>query len=77
MARLEDLRPNAAVRGILPDAQVTVVTTQWFGSDALQLTYKDPAEVIRHTFRKRRLRTSCRLALIFGPRSASAVIRPW
>ena len=25
MTRLEDLRPNAAVRGILPDAQVTVV----------------------------------------------------
>ena len=43
MATLEDLRPNAAVRGILPDAQVTVVTTQWFGSDALELTYKDPA----------------------------------
>ena len=42
MTRLEDLRPHAAVRGILPDAQVSVVTTQWFGSDALELTYKDP-----------------------------------
>jgi hypothetical protein len=39
MARLEDLRPNAAVRGILPDAQVSVVTTHWFGSDALELSY--------------------------------------
>src|SRR5688572_30777729 len=42
MSRLEDLRPNAAVRGILPDAIVTVVNTQWFGSEALELTYKPP-----------------------------------
>ncbi|MBI3108630.1 MAG: DEAD/DEAH box helicase, partial [Candidatus Rokubacteria bacterium] len=41
--RLEDLTPNAAVRGILPDCLVTVVTVQWFGSEALELTYKDPA----------------------------------
>jgi SNF2 family DNA or RNA helicase len=38
--RLEDLQPNAAVRGILPDALVTVVSVQWFGSEALELTYK-------------------------------------
>jgi SNF2 family DNA or RNA helicase len=41
--RLEDLRPLAVVRGILPDATVTVVNVQWYGSDALELTYKDPA----------------------------------
>lgn len=43
MIKLEDLRPHAAVRGILPDALVSVVNTQWFGSEALELTYKDPA----------------------------------
>lgn len=43
MTKLEDLRPNAAVRGILPDALVTVVNVQWFGSEAIELTYKDPA----------------------------------
>ncbi len=43
MSRLEDLRPQAAVRGILPDALVTVVSVQWFGSDALELTYKSPS----------------------------------
>jgi SNF2 family DNA or RNA helicase len=43
MTRLEDLQPNAAVRGILPDAMVTVVSVQWFGSEALELTYKTPA----------------------------------
>src|SRR5512137_1821512 len=40
MSKLEDLRPNAAVRGILPDCLVTVVNVQWFGSEALELTYK-------------------------------------
>ncbi len=42
MSKLEDLQPSAAVRGILPDALVTVVSVQWFGSEALELTYKDP-----------------------------------
>ena len=31
------------MRGILPDALVTVVNVQWFGSEALELTYKTPA----------------------------------
>ncbi len=42
MSKLEDLRPNAAVHGILPDSLVTVVNTQWFGSEALELTYRAP-----------------------------------
>ena len=42
MIRLEDLKPNAAVRGLLPDCLVTVVSVQWFGSEALELTYKAP-----------------------------------
>ncbi len=37
---LEQLQPNAAIRGILPDALVTVVSVQWYGSEALELTYK-------------------------------------
>lgn len=40
--RLEDIRPHSSVRGILPYATVTVVNAQWFGSDAVELTYKDP-----------------------------------
>jgi len=43
MARLEDLTPGASVRGILPEGLVTVVVVQWFGSEAIELTYKDPA----------------------------------
>jgi hypothetical protein len=38
---LEDLRPGAAVRGVIPNALVSVISTQWFGSTALELTYKD------------------------------------
>jgi superfamily II DNA or RNA helicase len=40
MTRLEDLQPTAALRGILPEEVVTVVSVQWFGSEALELTYK-------------------------------------
>lgn len=40
MSKLEDLTPNTTVRGILPNSNITVVNTQWFGSDALELTYK-------------------------------------
>jgi len=43
MARLEDLKNGASVKGVLPDCLVTVINVQWFGSEALELTYKDPA----------------------------------
>ena len=43
MTRLEDLRLSASVRGVLPTGLVTVVSVQWFGSEALELTYKDAA----------------------------------
>src|SRR5213593_930581 len=48
MTRLEDLKPNAAVRGVVPDSLVTVVNVQWFGSEALELTYKTPAGKVDH-----------------------------
>ena len=40
MSRLEDLKPNASVQGIMPSGLVTVVSVQWHGSAALELTYK-------------------------------------
>ena len=40
--RLEDLQPRAAVRGVSPDGLVTVVSVQWFGSEAVELTCKTP-----------------------------------
>jgi superfamily II DNA or RNA helicase len=40
--KLEDLQPDASVRGILPDALVTAVSMTWHGSDALTLVYRGP-----------------------------------
>ncbi len=40
--RLEDLQPDAIIRGILPDGLVTVVSVAWHGSDALTLVYRGP-----------------------------------
>ena len=41
MSKLEELNTDAAVRGILPNSLVTVVSTQWHGDDVVTLTYKD------------------------------------
>ena len=41
--KLEDLQVHASIKGIIPDALVTVVSVQWFGSEALELTYKTAA----------------------------------
>jgi len=41
--KLEELKANTAVRGLLPDLVVTVVGVEWFGLEALELTYKTPA----------------------------------
>ena len=40
--QLEDLRPHGTVRGVHPDGPVSVVSVQWFGSEAVELTYKRP-----------------------------------
>jgi hypothetical protein len=47
--RLEDLQPSATIRGLLPDCLVTVASVQWFGSEALELTYKDPSGRVANT----------------------------
>lgn len=39
---LEALQPDAIIRGIQPDAAVTVVNVQWHGDNALTLTYRNP-----------------------------------
>ncbi|MDH6099696.1 helicase-related protein [Anabaenopsis sp. FSS-46] len=41
--RLEQLTKASAVKGILPNQVVTVVDVKWFGSDVVELTYKDPS----------------------------------
>ena len=44
--RLEDLQPLSTVREVHPDGAVTVVSVQWFGSEALELTYKTATRAI-------------------------------
>jgi len=41
--KLEDLLPDATIRGILPDSLVTVASVEWHGSDALTLVYRGPS----------------------------------
>ena len=43
MSKLEDLKPGASVRGLLPGVLATIVNVRWYGSDAVELTYKDPS----------------------------------
>jgi hypothetical protein len=46
MTHLEDLQPAAALRGILPDQIVTVVSVRWFGSEALISVAGDDAGLL-------------------------------
>src|SRR5215831_14237020 len=41
MAKLEQLTQGVAVRGVIPDAAVTVIHAQWYGDQAIALTYRD------------------------------------
>ncbi|GAB2445519.1 helicase-related protein [Streptosporangium sandarakinum] len=38
--RLEDLTPGAVVGGVTPGVDVSVVAVKWYGSDAVDLTYR-------------------------------------
>ena len=40
MAKLEDLRPDLKVKGIIPGQTVSVVEVKWHGSTAIELFYK-------------------------------------
>ena len=43
MAKLEELLPGTILKGILPDVLVSVEGIKWFGSEAIELAYKDPS----------------------------------
>lgn len=42
MARLEELTRGATVRGVVPDCAVSVIDAKWYGTDVVELTYKEP-----------------------------------
>jgi superfamily II DNA or RNA helicase len=41
MARLEDLKEGASVKGIRTDGLVTIINVKWHGDSVVELTYKD------------------------------------
>lgn len=47
MAALEELRVGATVRGLAPEGLAAVVQVQWFGTQAVEVTYRDAAGQLR------------------------------
>jgi len=47
LAALEELRVGATVRGLAPQGLAAVVQVQWFGTQAVEVTYKDAAGQLR------------------------------
>lgn len=41
MAKLDHLQRNARVKGLSPSGIVTILNLQWFGSDVVEVTYRD------------------------------------
>ncbi|HQP50216.1 MAG TPA: helicase-related protein [Spirochaetota bacterium] len=41
MAKLEDLKQNMTVKGVLPNGLVTVINVDWIGDFSINLTYRD------------------------------------
>jgi hypothetical protein len=41
MAKLEDLKRNAQVRGLNPSGPVTILNVQTHGADVVEVTYRD------------------------------------
>ena len=39
--RLEDLKRDAKVSGVVPSGPVTILDARWHGSDVVELTYRD------------------------------------
>lgn len=73
MSKLEELTPNAAVRGILPDGMVTVVNVQWFGADVIELTYKEASGKVANRLLHRHEEPSFEVVEVGRPWSFSVI----
>lgn len=40
--KLEELRANQTIRGLLPNHTVTIINVEWYGSDTVSITYQTP-----------------------------------
>ena len=45
MAKLEEVTVGSTVTGIIGQEPVTIVAVQWFGSNVLEITYKDTQSI--------------------------------
>lgn len=43
MAKLEEIKRDSRLRGLVPGGEVVIVDVVWHGADVVELTYKDPA----------------------------------
>jgi SNF2-related domain len=48
MARLEQLTPGASVRGLVPGTTVKVVQAEWFGDQAVKVTFEEQTGAVRN-----------------------------
>ena len=48
MAQLEDLKAGAAVRGLSPDGSAKVVQVEWFGDEAVKVTFEDATGAVKN-----------------------------
>jgi superfamily II DNA or RNA helicase len=48
MARLEDLKSGGSVRGLSPNGVAKVVQVEWFGDQAVKVTFEDSAALVRN-----------------------------
>jgi NADPH-dependent ferric siderophore reductase len=47
MSRLEQLTPGASVRGLVAGTVAKVVQVEWFGDQAVKLTFEEPGGTVR------------------------------
>ncbi len=48
MAKLDELKAGAAIRGLSPDGIAKVVQVEWFGDQAVKVTYEDATGAVRN-----------------------------
>ncbi|MFC6688631.1 DEAD/DEAH box helicase [Jhaorihella thermophila] len=49
MSTLEEIRPGARLKGIAPGGTVEVVSTEWIGTQAVNVVFRDPAGAVTET----------------------------
>ena len=45
MSKLEEITAGSSVRGIVGNEPVTIVAVQWYGTNVMEITYKNAAGV--------------------------------